>query len=104
MRFAMYWASPFVPAIATLIILPIEGDERGSKHRPIYVMLCQDTNTPPLDPFVEPAMSGAVMANSGCRLPGESQAAHICWGRDSVHFMSKATKDNEFLISTAERI
>ena len=88
MKLAIYWASPFVPAIATLIILPVKDGKREEVDVDQNIAcLIQHTSVAWWD-YAEPAMPGALMVESGWGLPWLIQAAHLRWGRDSVHLIS----------------
>lgn len=84
MKFAMYWASPFVPAIATLIILLAEGEEKRGCSDEYVSCFTQQTEAPCSADVAKPALPGTMTDESGRRLPRDIQAAHVCWGRDSV--------------------
>jgi len=70
----MYWASPFVPAIATLIMLLADGEDRRQLS---YIRPHSTIDASCLIGIAEPAFLGAIKDESGRRLPSNIQAAHL---------------------------
>jgi hypothetical protein len=69
-----------------------EGAKKDVNMDRYISCLVRQIDAPLLDDFAKPALPGGVVDESGRRLPRNSQAAHICWGRDSIHLITTTTE------------